>query len=90
MFLLTLEIDTPPGSRKTLYPLRKLTIFNGVLHFRDGVRAMAKGSAMGWPTTLSLHTRLRVKPVLRCYLNTFPHTTLPAQPDPPPPKAVVP
>jgi hypothetical protein len=33
MFLLILEIDTPSGSRKTLYPLRKLTIFNGVLIF---------------------------------------------------------
>src|ERR1019366_8257936 len=33
MFLLILEIDTPSGSRKTLYPLRKLAIFNGVLIF---------------------------------------------------------
>jgi len=43
MFLLTLEIDTPAGSRKTLYPLRKLTIFNGVLIFETGCGLWQKG-----------------------------------------------
>jgi hypothetical protein len=56
MFLLTLEIDTPAGSRKALYLLRKLTIFNGILIFEtrlvDEMPSMQSISAPRLLTTI--------------------------------------
>jgi hypothetical protein len=53
---LALEIDTLAECRKTLYPLRKLTIFNGVLIFEarlvDEMPSMQSISALGLLTTI--------------------------------------